>query len=100
MIVDQISNIQIGNIQWGTFTWTASISLYAPLQYKSNGSLLVTSSSAVIVDTTAGTITATYLAITEPGAYIIKLQINSTDHSYSIPLTSNCILVKANSSML
>ena len=98
IIVDKISKVKIGNIQWGNFTWSATASLYTSLQYQSNGSLITTSSSAIIVDTTAGTITATNLAISELGMYVIKLEITSSNNQYSISLPSNSILVKQNSS--
>jgi hypothetical protein len=99
IIVDKYSKIKVGNIQWGSFSWTATASLYTGVQYQSNGSLIASAtSSPVIIDTTAGTITATNLSISEPGMYIIKLQINSTDQVYSIALTSSAILVKQNTS--
>ena len=98
IIVDKISKKKIGNIQWST--WSASASLYTDVQYQSNGTLLSTSSSRVIVDTTAGTITVVNLAINQPGMYIVKLQIISLDNVYSILLTSNAILVKKNTSEL
>ena len=98
IIVDAISKIKLGNIQWSTFTWNAAVSLYTSIQYQSNGSLVGTSSSAVIVDTTAGTITATYLTISEPGMYVVKMQITSSNNEYSLPFTSNAILVKASTS--
>ena len=97
-IVDKKSKIKLANIQWGSFTWSAIVSLYTSVQCGGNGTLLTTSSSAIVVDTTAGTITATDLAITEIGMYIIKLDITSSNNQYSIPLTSNGILVKTNSS--
>jgi len=100
IIIDKITKIKIGNIQWSTFTWSATVSLYSDKYCKSNGTLRATSSSAVIVDTTAGTINATYLTITEPGMYVIKLQITSSDGVYSIPLTSTAILVIKNTSKL
>ncbi|CAF5159285.1 unnamed protein product, partial [Rotaria sp. Silwood1] len=65
-----------------------------------NGSLIRRSSSSIIIDTTAGTITATNLAISEVGAYIITIEITSSNNQFSIPFTSNCILVKENSTVL
>ncbi|CAF5083871.1 unnamed protein product, partial [Rotaria sp. Silwood1] len=52
------------------------------------------------VDPTTGTITATDLAISDKGMYIIKLQITSSNGQYSIQFTSNGILVKENSTVL
>lgn len=97
-IVDRISKKRVGNIIWGSFTWTATASLYTAVQYQSNGLLIASSSSAVVVDTTAGTITATNLAINEPGMYVVKMQITSSNNLYSIILTSNAILVKRRTS--
>ena len=42
IIVDKITGIQIGNVQWGNFTWNATASLYAEVQYQSNGTLIST----------------------------------------------------------
>ncbi|CAM4828826.1 unnamed protein product [Rotaria magnacalcarata] len=57
-------------------------------------------SSTVIINPQSGTITATNLAISEVGAYIIKLDITTSNNQYSIPFTSNCIIVKENSTTL
>ncbi|CAF4808371.1 unnamed protein product [Rotaria magnacalcarata] len=43
-----------------------------------NGSLMFSSSSTVIVNLTTGTITATNLAISEIGMYVLSLEIKST----------------------
>lgn len=99
MIVDKISQVQIGNIQWANFTWSAAVSLYTSLQYQGNGSLIVTTSSTIVVDTTARTITATNLAINATGMYVIQVQITSSDNQFSIPFNSTGILVKENSSI-
>ena len=98
IIVDKISKAKIGNIQWSSFTWSAVVSLYTSLQYKRNGSLIQSPSSAIIVDTTAGTITATNLAIDAVGMYIVKVELRSSNNLYVIPMTSNGILVKEASS--
>lgn len=94
IIVDKISSIQIGNIQWGSFTWTAAATLYTDIQYRSSGSLIAGNTSAVIVDTTGGTISVVNLAINQTGMYVIKLLLTSSNNVYSIPLTSYAILVK------
>ncbi len=98
VIVDKISGKKIGNVQWGTFTWTATASLYTALQYQSTGQLIPSSTSTVIVDTTAGTITITNLAISVQGMYVVQLQLTSSDLVYSITITSDAILVKNQSS--
>ncbi len=101
IIIDQITKKKIGDILLSnTLTWSATASLYTDTYCKSNGTLRGTSSSAVIIDTTAGTINVTYLTITEPGMYVIKLQITSSNGAHSIPLTSNGILVIKNTSKL
>jgi hypothetical protein len=97
-IVDQITKIQLGNIQWGSFTWTAVVSLYTSVQYQASGTLVSTASSVVIVNPTTGIITATNLAITKIGMYILQILLTSTNNAYSISLTSNGILVKDPSS--
>ena len=98
IIVDKASDIQVGHIQWGNFTWSASVSLYGLLQYASNGSLINPSSSLIVVDTTAGTITANNLSINDTGMYIVKVQLTSSNNLYNIQLTSSGILVKESSS--
>jgi hypothetical protein len=100
IIVDKISNKQVGNIQWGSFTWLATASLYTALQYQATGQLVASSTSAVVIDTTGGTITITDLKINAQGMYVVKLQITSSDNVYSITITSNAILVKNQSSKL
>jgi hypothetical protein len=100
VIIDKATQLPIGSIQWSTFTWSAAVSLYTDKYCVSNGTLLSTSSSAVIVDTTSNTINATFLKITEPGMYIIHLLITSSDGVYTIPLTSNAILVVADPTAL
>jgi hypothetical protein len=99
-IVDKVSKMQLGNIQWGSFTWTATVSLYSGLQYTGNGALNYSSTSSVIVDPTAGSITAINLSINATGMYIIELQLSSTNQQFSIPFISNGILVKESTSKL
>ncbi|CAF3397266.1 unnamed protein product, partial [Rotaria socialis] len=99
-IVDQKSQVKLDNIAWNTFTWSAAVSLYGSLQHQSNGILIQNLSSTVIINPQSGTITATNLAISEVGAYIIKLDITTSNNQYSIPFTSNCIIVKENSTTL
>jgi hypothetical protein len=98
VIVDQVSSIKLDNIQWGGFTWSASVSLYGFLQYSGNGSLSNVPASSIVVDTTAGTITANNLTIDSTGMYIIQVQLLSSNNLYNISLTSNAILVKTASS--
>jgi hypothetical protein len=100
IIVDKISNKQVGNIQWGSFTWLATASLYTDITYQATGQLVASSTSAVIIDTTGGTITITNLEINAQGMYVVKLQITSSDNVYSITITSNAILVKNQSGEL
>ena len=98
IVVDRTSQIKLGNIQWGGFTWSATVSLYGLLQYASNGSLNNVGSSSIVVDTTAGTITANNLTINDTGMYIVKVQLRSSNNLYNITLTSNGILVKKSTS--
>jgi hypothetical protein len=98
IIVDQISKIKLGNIQWGGFQWLASASLYSLPQYNSNGTLISTISSAIVIDTVSGTITATNLAISAVGMYVIKIKLISSNNQYAIESTSTGILVKKSTS--
>ncbi|CAF1318068.1 unnamed protein product [Rotaria magnacalcarata] len=99
LIVDQISKTRIADIYWGGFSWTATISLYTSLQYQSNGSLIAASMSTVIFNPTAGIVTATNLAITEIGMYVLSMAITSSNNQYSILFLSHAILVKANTTV-
>ncbi|CAM4790970.1 unnamed protein product [Rotaria magnacalcarata] len=73
LIVDQISKARIADIHWGA-----------------------ASTSTVIDNPTAGTVTATNLAITEIGMYVLSMAITSSNNQYSILLISHAILVKEN----
>ena len=95
VIVDKINKKQIGNVNFnGITSWNAAASLYTAIQYQSTGQLIPSATSRVFIDTTAGTITLTDLAISQPGMYIIKLQLTSSNNVYSIAITSTGILVK------
>jgi hypothetical protein len=98
IIVDSFSGIQIGNILWGGFTWSAAVSLYNLPQYNAQGALITSSSSVVIVDSTTGIITVTNLMINNVGMYVLNMVLTSSNGGYSLQLTSNGILVKQNSS--
>lgn len=100
IIVDSVSGVQIGDIQWGGFSWSATISLYSLPQYQPPGTLKATASSAIIIDTTTGIITATNLLINDTGMYILAMVLTSSNGEYSLQLTSSGILVKDNSSKL
>jgi hypothetical protein len=100
VIVDQNSQIPIGNINFGSFTWSAVVTLYSALKYQCGGALRTTSSSVIIVNPTTSTITATNLQITQPGMYVIQLEITSSNQQYTIQFFSNGILVKLPSSKL
>ncbi|CAF3605269.1 unnamed protein product [Rotaria socialis] len=78
----------------------ATVSFYTSLQHQGNGSLIFSSSSTAIVNSTAGTITATNLAISEIGMYILSLEIKSTNNQFDIPFMPNAVLVKGNSTTL
>jgi len=98
IIVDSASGVQIGNLQWRGFTWSAAVSLYTLPQYNPQGALITAVSSVVIVDITTGIITATNLAINNVGMYILKMVLTSSNGEYSLQFTSNGILVKENDS--
>jgi hypothetical protein len=98
IIVDSVSAIQIGNIQWRSFTWSAVVSLYTLSQYNAQGALITSVSSVVIVDTNTGIITATNLAINTVGMYILQMVLTSSNGEYSLQFTSNGILVKNSNS--
>ena len=99
-IVDKVSRQRMNDLNWGGFNWTASVSLYTLLEHNGNGTLLTTTSSTIVIDTSSNMITATNLALTDVGMYVIKLYLNSTNAQHYISLTSNGILVKKNSSKL
>jgi hypothetical protein len=98
IIVDSASGVQIENIQWSGLTWSAAVSLYTLPQYNARGTLIASSSSVVIVDTTTGIITVTNLMINNVGMYIVKMVITSSNGEYALQFTSSGILVIANGS--
>jgi len=100
VIIDQRSQVPVANIQWRNFTWTASASLYNLPQHNSNGSLISTSSSAIIINTVSGVITASNLSISAVGMYMIQIQINSSNSQYALTALSSGILVKNSSTTL
>jgi hypothetical protein len=100
IVVDSVSDVQIGSLQWRGFTWSAAVSLYTLSQYNPQGRLITTASSVVIVDITTGIVTATNLAIDTVGMYILKMVLTSSNGEYSLQLNSNGILVKEISSKL
>jgi hypothetical protein len=100
VIVDNVSRLQIGNIQWRGLTWSANVSLYNLPEYNSNGTLIKSNTSSIIIDPIQGTIIGTDLAIDTIGMYVIKVQLVSSNSEYSFSLMSNGILVKKNSSKI
>ncbi|CAF3664415.1 unnamed protein product [Rotaria sordida] len=100
VIVDSQSRFPIENIHWRNMTWSAYISLYNLPEFNSNGTLIKTNTSSIIIDVVKSTIIATNLIIDTVGMYVIKVQLTSSNNEYVFSLISNGILVKKSSTTL
>lgn len=52
--IDKITGLQLGQIQWGNWTWLANVTLYDLSDFNSVGSLIAQNTSTTIVSLTAG----------------------------------------------
>jgi hypothetical protein len=94
MPIDSITRLQLGKIQWGSWTWTASVALHSLLKFNPQDAFFDTSSSETIVDLSASTVTISNLTINVTGMYVLDILLISTNNEHVITLTSNGILVK------
>ncbi len=94
MPIDSVTQLSLGQIQWGTWQWSANISMYSLPSFNCPGSLVTSSSSRTIVNLVAGTVTVTYLSINATGMYVLKMNLTSSNNEFNIVLTSNGMLVK------
>ena len=93
MPIDSVTRLPLGQIQWGTWRWSASVSLYTLPSYNRLGSMS-TANSSTAVSLVAGTITVNNLAINAIGMYLINIQCVSSNNQYTINVLSNGVLVK------
>lgn len=93
MPIDSVTRLPLGQIQWGTWRWSASVSPYTLPSYNRIGSMS-TANSSTAVSLVAGTITVNNLAINATGMYLISMQCVSSNNQYSIDVLSNGVLVK------
>ncbi|CAF0853204.1 unnamed protein product [Didymodactylos carnosus] len=100
VIVDSVSKQQIQNISWRGLTWAATVSLYTLPNWNSNGLLITTQLSVVSIDIQTGIFTASNLAISSIGMYVLNIKITSSNNEYTIILPSNGILIIANGTTL
>jgi hypothetical protein len=103
MPIDSVTGLMLGQIQWGTWQWSADISLYSLPSFNCLGSLVTNSSSRTIVNLVAGTnalssnITfhGNYDALNASGQLEIKrAMIYNYLLSIGMPLISDILLLK------
>ncbi|CAF4346418.1 unnamed protein product [Rotaria magnacalcarata] len=94
MPVDSITLLKLGKIQWGSWTWSANVTLRSLPKLNRYGSLVQSNLSSTNIDLTEGTVTVTNLAINATGMYMLQILMVSSNNDHSIVLLSNGILVK------
>ncbi|CAF4366562.1 unnamed protein product [Rotaria socialis] len=94
MPIDNITGLELGQIQWSNWTWSANVTLYNLPNFNSHGSLRAQSTSRTIIDVATGTVTVTNLTIDATGMYILNITLVSSDNKHFIQVASNAILVK------
>ncbi|CAM2722167.1 unnamed protein product [Rotaria socialis] len=100
MPVDSVTRRRLGQVTWGTWIWTSAVSLYTLPRHNRSAILTVDPSSRTIVDSSAGTVTITDIAINNTGMFILNVSLVSSDHMYSIQVITNGILVISSTSVL
>lgn len=95
MPIDRFTRLQLGQIQWDNWNWSASVSLYSLPQFNRQGAIIASSSSRTIINLVAKTVTVTNLAITAAGMYVLSVRLVSSNNVHTITLPTNGILVKS-----
>lgn len=100
MPIDNVTGLELRQIRWGNWTWSANVSLYNLPTLNSHGSLIAQNTSAVVINVGAGTVSVTNLMINDTGMYVLNITLASTNNEHFIQLASNGILVKNSSGKL
>jgi hypothetical protein len=95
MPVDRFTGLQLGQIQWDNWNWSASVDLYSLPQFNRQGSIVASSLSRTVINLAAKTVTVTNLAINGTGMYVLRISLVSSNNVHRITLPSNGILVKS-----
>ena len=95
MPVDRITGLQLGQVQWGNWTWSASVNLYSLSQFNRPGAIIASTLSRTVINHAAKTVTVTNLAINGTGMYVLSIRLVSSNNVHTIDLLSNGILVKS-----
>ena len=93
MPIDRVTRLRLGQIQWGTWRWSASVTPYTLSSYNSLGFLSMVNSST-IVNLVARTVTVNNLAVNATGMYLFNMQCRSSNGEHNINVLSNGVLVK------
>ncbi|CAF4012065.1 unnamed protein product [Rotaria sp. Silwood2] len=96
MPVDSVTRLRLGQIQWGSWRWSANVTLISLPKFNRHGSLVKNNSSRTNIDLVAGTVTITNLAINATGMYVLQIRLVASNNEHIIELPSNGILVKEN----
>lgn len=101
-IVDSGSQQQLVDLNWINANWVVSVSMHTLPQYNGDGVLVTGASSSIVIDRSNNRITATNLAITAVGMYVINIRLQNSNSNPPVDITviSNAILVKENSSKM
>lgn len=93
MPVDSITRRRLGQVMWGGWNWTVSVSLYSLPRYNRAATLIVDSTSRTLIDPIAGTVTVTNIAIDSIGMFMLSISLVSSNQQYTFQVRSSGILV-------
>ena len=101
MPVDSVTLRRLGQVTWGGWTWLAFVSIYTLPKYNCNGTLIISPSPTLVIDSSAGTVTITNMTINGTGMYMLNVTLISSNVQFVIQVRSHGILVKpANSKQI
>lgn len=98
MPVDSVTLRRLGQPTWGGWTWLAIVSIYTLPQYNCNGTLIISPSPSLVIDSSAGTVTITNMKINGTGMYMLNVTLISTNLQYIIHVRSYGILIRPTNS--
>ena len=99
-LVDSESKQQLVDLNWMSSNWVISVSLHTLPRCNPDGVLVTGAPLSTVVDPNNNRITATNLAITAVGMYVIEIRLQNSNPLVDITVISNATLVKENSSKM
>ncbi|CAF5063421.1 unnamed protein product, partial [Rotaria magnacalcarata] len=73
---------RLGQVTWGGWTWSALVSVYTLPKYNRNGTLIISPSPTLVIDSSAGTVTVTNMTINGTGMYMLNVTLISTNAQF------------------